>query len=67
MAQVSFPENFYTLRKVEPVFGTIFNPRTPDQAALAQIESVLTQAHDQYLARQYTDAIQSYLNAQSLI
>ena len=67
MAPVSFPENFYTLRNVEPVFGTIFNPRTPDQAALAQIESVLTQAHNQYLARQYNDAIKSYLNAQSLI
>jgi hypothetical protein len=67
MATVRFPENFYTLRKMEPVFGTIFNPRTPDQAALAQIETALTQAHAQFIARKYTDAIQSYRNAQSLI
>jgi hypothetical protein len=62
-----FPENYYSFRKVEPVFGTIFNPRTPDQAALADIEDKLIQAHNQYLARQYSDAIQSYQDAQALI
>src|ERR1700737_3406971 len=67
MATISFPENFYTLRNVEPIFGTIFHPRTPDQAALAQIEAALIRAHNQYLARQYNDAIQTYQNAQSLI
>jgi hypothetical protein len=40
MAAVSFPENFYTLRKVEPIFGTIFNPRTPDQTLAKLREEV---------------------------
>jgi hypothetical protein len=67
MAAAAYAENYYSFRKVTQVFGSIFNPRTPDQAALANIEDTLVQAHNQYLSRQYWDAIQSYLDAQSLI
>jgi hypothetical protein len=67
MAAITFHENYYTLRKTTQVYGTLFNPRTPDQATLAQIEQELTQAHNQFLARQYNDAIQTYQTAQSLI
>jgi hypothetical protein len=62
-----FPENYYTLRKTTEIFGTLFHPRTPDQAALAQIETELTQAHSQFLARRYDVAIRTYQAAQSLI
>jgi hypothetical protein len=64
---VAFAENFYSFRKVTRVFGTVFHPRTADWAALADIEDKLVQAHNQYIARQYRDAIQSYQDAQSLI
>jgi multidrug efflux pump subunit AcrA (membrane-fusion protein) len=67
MAAVTFLENYYTFRKTTQIYGTIFHPRTPDQAALAQIEAELTQAHNQFLARQYNAAIQTYQTAQSLI
>jgi hypothetical protein len=67
MAVVAFQENYYSFRQVTRVFGTIFNPRTPDQAALANIEDKLVQAHNQYLARHYWDAIRSYQDAQALI
>jgi hypothetical protein len=67
MATVAFQENYYTLRKTDQVYGTLFHPRTPDQAALAQIEAELTKAHNQFLARQYNAAIDTYKTAQSLI
>jgi hypothetical protein len=67
MAAAAFAANYYSFRKVVPVFGTIFHPRTPDQAALADIEAKLIQAHNQYLAREYRDAIQSYQDAQAMI
>jgi hypothetical protein len=67
MAAAKFLENYYSFRKTDLVYGTFFHPRTPDQAALAEIESELSQAHTQFLSRQFTDAIATYLDTKSLI
>jgi hypothetical protein len=44
-----------------------YGPRTPDQSAIADIDDKLAMAHNQYVARQYWNAIQSYQDAQALI
>jgi hypothetical protein len=67
MAPAQFPENYYSFRKTDLVYGTIFHPRTPDQATLAEIESELVQANNQFLARQYGDAINTYQDVKQLI
>src|SRR5436853_151007 len=67
MAATKFFENVYSFRKSDLIFGSIFHPRTPDQAALADIESKLIQANNLFVARKYNDAINSYQAAKALI
>jgi hypothetical protein len=49
------------------VFGYLVTPSTPSEAQLAAIEITLVQAHNEFLAHRYQDAINSYKLAQSLI
>jgi len=67
MTFVKFAENYYSFRYTSRIFDTLLQPLTPQQAALAAIESKLGEAHNNYLVSRFQIAIQAYKEAETLI
>lgn len=67
MPTIPFAENYYSFRNYKATLSTVFEPPSPEHAALHAIEAKLIEAHSLFLARRYQDAIDAYLTVQGLI
>src|SRR6266850_928662 len=67
MAAIKFAENYYSFRKFDTVYTTLYPPKTAEDQALAAIEAKLVNANQLFMNRRFQDAVAAYKEAQALI